>query len=687
VCYEKSLIEYILSEPNSLPAVQFQRFTDAMPGGFLIYRADNGEILYTNRGLLRILGCDSMEDFRTLTGNTFQGLVHPADTEEVERSIQEQIASNEYKEDYVEYHVLTKDGSVRWVEDRGHFVHSPTAGDIFYVFIADATEKRQRQLDEMAVINQEHLQRMEMIQGLSIDYESLFYVDLDSDCILPYHVGGKIAGLFDGGLHSRSFTEVTGEYICAWVIPEDQPLVTEALTPDNLRCRLTNQRTYHINYRVGSDAPEYLQFRFVNAGGMNSISQIVLGCRSVDEEIRHSLEQNRILETALTQIKAANAIKDVFLSNMSHDLRTPMNAIVGFTTLAKNHIDDRKKLRNYLNMIESASGRLLHLLDDVLEFSRLDAGAGHVEETLCSLREIGRNLQATLLPRAEEKGLQFSLETSTLEHDSVYCDRYNLTLLLMRLTENAVKYTRRGGRVAVTFTEEHIGPEFGTFHFIVEDTGIGISKEFLPHIFDPFERENNTTMSGVDGTGLGLTIVKNIVDLMGGSVNVNSVQGRGSRFIVTLNLALPHPAKENPPAKIRAQNLPSRQEPHRLLVVEDNEINLEIEMELLEDAGFLVDAAENGSIAVEKVRRSQPGDYSLILMDLQMPVLDGFGAAQAIRSLENPALANIPIIALSANAFEEDRRKAVACGMNTHLPKPIDIARLLSTIDELTAGQ
>ena len=683
--YEKSPIEYFLSEPDSAQATHFRQFIEAMPGGFLIYRADNDEILYANHALLRILNCDGPEEFRALTGNTFLGLVHPDDAQAVCHSIQEQIANSAYGEDYVEYRVITRDGGVRWIEDYGHFVQIPAVGGVFYVFLADATEKRQRRLNELDVINREHMRRMEMIQGLSVDYESLFYVDLDSDRILPYHVGGRIEGMFDKKLTARSFREVTGEYIRTWVVPEDRALITRALDPDELRRRLINQRTYHVNYRAGQGSPEYLQFRFVNVGSMKHISQIVLGCRRVDEEIRHGLEQNHLLEDALQQAKAANATKDVFLSNMSHDLRTPMNAIVGFTTLAKNHISDPKKLWKYLDMIESASGRLLKLLDNVLEFSRLAAGAGHVEEALCSLAEIGRNLQTAILPRAEGKGIAFTVDLSAVEHESVYCDRYNLTLLLMRLAENAVKYTHDGGRAAVTFVEQPATAEYATFHFVVEDNGIGISEAFLPRLFEPFERENNTTMSGVDGAGLGLTIVKNIVDLMGGSISVDSVLGRGSRFTVTLSLGIPHPTAENPQTRSRADYLPARQVPCRILVVEDNEINLEIEVELLEDAGFLVDAAENGSIAVEKIRSSQPGEYSLVIMDLQMPVMDGYTAAQAIRALDDPALASIPIVALSANAFEEDRKRAIACGMNTHLAKPINIGKLLSTIDELTS--
>lgn len=682
--HAKSLIEYFLSEQNSAQATQFRQFIEAMPGGFLIYRADSGEILYANRALLRILNCDSLEQFQAITGNTFQGLVHPDEVAAVEKSIQEQIVNSKYDEDYVEYHVITRDGGVRWIEDYGHFVHISTVGDVFYVFLADATEKRQRRLNELDVINREHMRRMEMIQGLSVDYDSLFYVDLDSDRILPYHVGGRIESMFDKQLSARSFTEVAGEYVRTWVMPEDQALIAQALNPGELRRRLLNQRTYHVNYRAGQGPSEYLQFRFVNVGSMKHISQIVLGCRSVDEEIRHGLEQNHLLEDALQQAKDANAAKDVFLSNMSHDLRTPLNAIVGFTALAKNHISDSEKVWKYLDMIESASGRLLKLLDNVLEFSRLASGAGHVEEALCSLAEIAHNLQTAILPRAEGKNISFSVDLSAVEHDSVYCDRYNLTLLLMRLAENAVKYTNAGGKAAVIFTEEPAAAEYATFRFVVEDTGIGISQEFLPRLFAPFERENNTTMSGVGGTGLGLTIAKSIVDLMGGSISVDSVLGQGSRFTVTLSLGIPRPTTENPQPQSRTDYLSTPQVPCRILVVEDNPINLEIEVELLEDAGFLVDAAENGSIAVEKIRSAQPGDYSLVVMDLQMPVMDGYSAAQAIRALDNPALASIPIVALSANTFEEDRKRAIACGMNTHLAKPINIAKLLSTIDELT---
>ena len=293
-------IEPLLSAPDSPLAAGFQQFIDAMPGGFFVYRAGDGVILYTNRALLKILNCQTMEEFRTYTGNTFSGLVHPDDLEEVERSIQNQIAQNEDAQDYVEYRVIPKDGGVRWIEDYGHYVDTPENGGVFYVFVADATEKREQQLAKMNRINQEHIRRLEMIQGLSIDYDSLFYIDLDSNHILPSQAGSRTQDMFD--CESCSFTSFAANYIAAWVNPEDRALVADAMNPDTLRKRLINQRTYHLNYRAGQGTSEYLQLRFVNVGNMKHISQIVLGCRSVDEEIRHGLEQNKLLQNALMYI-------------------------------------------------------------------------------------------------------------------------------------------------------------------------------------------------------------------------------------------------------------------------------------------------------------------------------------------------------------------------------------------------
>ena len=390
------------------------------------------------------------------------------------------------------------------------------------------------------------------------------------------------------------------------------------------------------------------------------------------------MEQNQVLETALAQAKAASAVKTTFLSNMSHDIRTPMNAIVGFTTLAKGHIHEPDRLYGYLEMLENASVQLRRLMDDVLEISRLETDTARIQESPCNLVELMDTVRDLALPRARMKDQKFILELSGVAHERVYTDKEKLTRVLFSLCENAVNYTETGGDIRLAAEELSASDGYAVYRFSVKDNGIGISKAFLEHIFEPFERQKNTTLSGIQGTGLGLTIVKNIVDAMDGSITIDSEPGKGSIFTVTLSLRL----GEELQAKADGSGQAARQ--RRILVVEDNEINMEIEVALLEDAGFLVDTAENGSIAVDKVKKSKPGHYALVLMDIQMPVMDGHAASRAIRSLDNPELAAIPIVALSANTFADDKKRSAESGMSAHLAKPIDLPKLLELIERFS---
>ena len=402
----------------------------------------------------------------------------------------------------------------------------------------------------------------------------------------------------------------------------------------------------------------------------------------MDEEIISEMEQKKALADALTLAQSSNIAKNAFLSNMSHDIRTPMNAIVGFSALAKKYINDTQKVKNYLDMIETSSDHLLHLINNVLEISSIEAGKIHMEEDECNLLEILQQVQAAILPRAGAKSIAFSLNISGLKHYTVYTDRRRLGEIILRLTNNAVKYTESRGWIKLTVIElEKEEPEHCTYQFSVEDNGVGIGETFLKHIFEPFERQQNTTFSGVHGTGLGLTITKKYVDMMGGTIDIKSNVGLGSIFTVTLRLRTrSHQAK--PFLRAKPVPIPSTS-PRKILLVEDNKLNLEIEVELLQDMGFLVDTATDGSIAVEKIQNSQPGDYSLILMDIQMPIMDGYRATMAIRQLENPALASIPIVALSANTLEEDRIRSMECGMNAHLAKPVNMPQLMEMIEKI----
>ena len=690
-------------------AYHLKHFADIMPGGFFIYRADEEEtLIYANEAMLRIFQCDTMQEFRELTGNSFRGIVHPDDLEAVEESIKEQIEQSQYDLDYVEYRIIRKDGRIRWLDDYGHFVHSESVGDVFYVFVGDATEKKERQIEkietwfseklkkeqelqaqldkydkEMKVIHQEHLIRLEMIEGLSVDYESIFYVDLDRDRIKAYRVSERFRKQFSEHYTVRQFTGFDVDYVAEWVYPEDRALVEKISDPAYIRRELeqSRKRDFHLNYRVYENQDiKYIQLRVVNVGSEEHISQLVFGYRSIDEEMISEMQQKKLLKEALDEATLANNAKNLFLANMSHDIRTPMNAIVGFTELARKHIQNQEKVLNYLDMISTSSVQLLQLLNDVLEISRLESGAVNIEEKECSLMDITHQVQMNILHRAAEKNVTLALDISNLKHDSVRADKGKLGQILTYLTDNAVKYTGEGGRVTIVVIEKEqrgAQDDLVTYQFIIEDNGIGISEEFMTTLFEPFEREKNTTLSGIHGTGLGLTITKKLVDIIGGRIEVFSTPGEGSRFIVTLPLRLQESSGYFGTAE---EAVPHFLEAKRILIVDDNEINLEIEYEVLKDAGFLVDTAEDGSIAVEKIKQSKPGEYDLILMDIQMPIMDGYCATRAIREMENPALAGIPIIAVSANAFEEDKRMAMESGMNAHLEKPLDTMRLYKLI-------
>ncbi|MDE7312545.1 MAG: response regulator [Eubacterium sp.] len=709
---DPDLLAYILSllsipnndspgKQNIRTACEVIRFMDEMPGGFFIYRADDQEeIIYANKALLRICQCETLREFRELTGNSFRGFVYPPDLDQVEQSIKEQIADNQYDLDYVEYRIQRKDGKIRWIEDYGHFIRTDTVGNIFYVFVSDATQKwesrqaaMEKQLqkeqelkslidqyhNEMKVINQEHLRRLEVIEGLSINYDSILYADLDLDKVLPYRLSNRTTLQFENSADARSFSWYTADYARVWVHPEDKETVAQQTTADYIREMLSKQKTYYINFKVMKDSmTQYLQLRIVNVGSSEHISQIVMGYRRVDDEVRRQIEQKQLLEEALNNANLAITAKNTFLSNMSHDMRTPLNAIFGFTALAKDKLHDPDSLAYYLNKINASSEQLLDLIDKVLEIAWTDSDDNRTAETECSLKDILENIKNAFLPLAREKEISITLDSSGLIHSDIQSDQDKLERLLSYLAHNAIKYTQNGGMVTVSATELNTLPnDHAVYQFVVEDNGIGISPAFLSRIYEPFEREKNTTFSGVIGTGLGLTIVKKLVNVMGGTIDVQSEVGSGSRFTVTLRLKTQnHPIPVSMSIEDTMDYLSSR----KILLVEDNEINLEIETAILEGLGFVIDTAENGSIAVEMMQKAAPNEYALILMDIQMPVMNGRQATRAIRSLKNKQLAHIPIIALSADAFESDKRKSIESGMDAHLPKPIDVPVLLETI-------
>ncbi|MCI9339511.1 MAG: response regulator [Dorea sp.] len=396
-------------------------------------------------------------------------------------------------------------------------------------------------------------------------------------------------------------------------------------------------------------------------------------------------KKNDSLHFEKIQAEEGSKAKSAFLSNMSHDIRTPMNAIIGFANLAVKNVEDTEKTRDYLVKILTSGNHLLALINDVLEMSRIESGKIHLEEAECNLFEMLKELYGMIYGQAEEKELNLVFDAGEVTDGDVYCDKLRMNQMFLNLLGNAVKFTPKGGEISVRISQKDAVNGRGTYVIRIKDTGIGMAPEFARKVFVPFERERTSTVSGIQGTGLGMSITKNIVDLMDGTIDVVTETGKGTEFIVTVELRLQEKQSHQeyiefmePVTEPEADSVDFTGK--RILVVEDNELNREIAVEVLEESGFKTEEAQDGSIAVEKVRASVPGYYDLVLMDIQMPVMDGYEASRAIRALEDVRLASVPIVAMTANAFEEDKQAALDAGMNGHLAKPFDVDELFEML-------
>jgi len=391
-------------------------------------------------------------------------------------------------------------------------------------------------------------------------------------------------------------------------------------------------------------------------------------------------EQQLLLMDALKRAEEGNRAKTSFLFNMSHDIRTPMHAILGFTEIAWRNRNDTAKLTDCLEKIQASGKHLLQLINNVLDMTKIESGKVTLTEDCCDLQECIEKVRDILQTEIDQKHLAVQTDLSTVKNKLVYCDILRFNQILFNLLSNAVKFSKTGGNIGVTLQQEPCAmQEYAAYEMRVKDNGIGMSPEFLSHIFEPFEREHTSTISQIQGTGLGMSITKSLVDLMGGTIQVTSEPGQGTEFVLHFTFKLQNTQQPEQPSFTEAV-CTGDFSGKRLLLVDDNALNMEIAQELLCEAGFLVETASNGQIAVEMVRNSVAGYYDAILMDIQMPVMNGYQASQEIRSLENKDLAEIPIIALTANAFDEDKKEALAHGMNAHVAKPLDVALLYETL-------
>ena len=550
-----------------------------------------------------------------------------------------------------------------------------------------------------------------------------------------------------------------------------------------------------------------------------NVLEVLFVVKDIHEEKMKELEakerleqQEKALRDALQMAENANQAKTTFLNNMSHDIRTPMNAIIGYTALAATHIDNKDALNDYLTKINISSKHLLSLINDVLDMSRIENGVVNIECHEVHIPDILHDLTTIIQGSIHSKQLDLCVDTQDIVHEDVITDKLRLNQILLNLTGNAIKFTRVGGKINIRIKEKPCDdPGYAYYEFTVKDNGIGMSEEFVKHVFDSFSRERSSTNSGIEGTGLGMAITKHLVNMMGGTIHVSSVEGQGSEFVVCLMMKINDSAStyETIPslagarvlvvdddidtcmsvskmlrdiqmradwttsgkeALVRSQEAYEQSEPFEafiidwlmpdmngietarrirssmknevpiiilsaydyseieqealdagvtafiskplfkselisvlknpktirkqfvetfhscyegkhILLVEDNELNREIAEEMLKDAGFIVDSVNDGIDAVEKMKDVNEDAYDLILMDIQMPKMDGYTATKKIRHLSNQRKANIPIVAMTANAFEEDKKKSMEAGMNAHLSKPVNIKNLVETLD------
>lgn len=682
-------LQKYLNERNTGFFDIFTRMTDDMPGGFFIYQAVKEEkVIHINKAALNIFGCDDFEDFCALTGGTFPGMVHPDDIDEVEKSIAEQIQTTEGHFDYVEYRIKQKNGSTRWIADYGHFIKTEPLGDIFYVFIVDATARTEKRMEQLEKVNRElmksALRESRYRKAMQNDAVFFFEAGLTDNVLIsdvtavPEKYSFNILKSINIGEGSK-FSEYTEG--CADRLPErDAERFRDFFNKDRLiKCAENSELEQVCNFNVPDIYGSEHLLRFtvlLSSGEKNGISALILA-----KDITKQVQQNKLMEVSVKQAHSASVAKSAFLSGISHDVRTPLNAILGFADLIQSELEKNPNtgnidtIKQYADKIKSSGRELLSIMNEALEVTRAESGKVILSETECHLEDVILSITKAVKPVMEAKNLSFNADFNRITHHTVFADVLRLQEILTQLLDNAAKYNRQGGRVSLSVEEKASSGKFAEFTFTVSDNGAGISEEFMPHLFEPFARENSTTEGGVSGAGLGLALVKSLLDLMEGSIEITSREGEGTTVTVKVVLHVSEESERTEPAShITSLN------GLRALLAEDNELNREIAQALLEQAGVLIDTAANGEEAVEKIKSSSAGYYDFVLMDIQMPKMDGYDATRAIRALPDESLGKIPIIALSANAYSEDMKKSLDAGMDAHEPKPLDMNSLQETI-------
>lgn len=664
---------------------------EQLPGGYHRCALKDGyPFLYISQHFLSIVGW-TRDEIREKFDDKFSNLIHPDDREPVDEYV-EQVSQQAAAHDYV-YRLCCKTG-YRWVTDatvmvteNGKTFLQGTISDITAFLEQDensikAGQEEERRSLQQALNNAER--EKHFFNALSIDYTAAYYCDLVADTMEPikqesFSHSAMANGKMRKGYRFSEWIRYSYDHV---LIKESFPDYIEVFDNKKLMERLQKERSFVYRHQVHPNqrGMQYFEARAVRLYSDENSFKIILGYRPIDDIIAEERESKKVLEQAMKAAQAASNAKSMFLFNMSHDIRTPMNAIIGYTDLLKNHLQDEETSRNYIAKIESSSQYLLSLLNDVLEMARIENGKAVLDENAIDVREVMNELSCVFENLMEQKEITFH-RSIRVQHNYVYCDVVKLKEIILNILSNAYKYTLPGGTIDYRLDElPSETPGTVLYRAVVKDTGIGMSEKFLNTIYDSFSRERSSTESGQAGTGLGMAITKKLVELMDGTIEIESVQGKGT----TVAVIIPHRIAEQatPAVPQELSQEPISFEGKRVLLAEDNDLNAEIAGELLKAENLEVERARDGIECVGMLESHPAGYYNLILMDIQMPNMDGYKATSVIRKLDVPQLAEIPIVAMTANAFDEDRKKALRMGMNGHLAKPVSVDILRKTLLE-----
>lgn len=514
-----------------------------------------------------------------------------------------------------------------------------------------------------------------VLRAIERDFDGIYFINVIGNQIQTVNVEQRIFDTRD----LQRYDDFFEAYYQRLFLEDDKVRFLERYSRENIQAILTQVNSFEDCFCVGSQENmkwERLHVILSDTDGHDNIYHIAMTISDVTKEHEQIEELNR-------KIVLANQAKSNFLAQMSHDIRTPMNAIMGYTKLIEKHLEDKEKVCSYLAKMKSSNEFLLSLINNVLELAKIESGQATVDEKYCDMLQFYDVLYSTFYETMKKKGLFFHRNVR-LAHPDVACDATKQREIFLNLLSNALKYTPEGGSITMDVTEIPSDSEdYALYQTVITDNGIGMAPEFVSQIFDEFARERTDMESKVEGFGLGMCIVKNLIELMNGTITVESEQGKGTKITVVL----PQRIATNKGEKTGERELDTYRtnsfEGKRILLAEDNELNAEIAIEILREAGFKVDHAADGAICVDMLEKSDAGYYDLILMDIQMPNLDGYEATQKIRKFSDKKKAGIIIIAMTANAFEEDKRNAYEASMNWHIAKPIKIDILLSALTEI----